>query len=205
MTRIKVCGITRPEDAAQAAALGAWALGFVFAKSPRRIQPGQAARIASGLPEGILKVGVFVDEAPNLIEAVAEEVGLDLIQLHGTEPAETCDLLGRDRVIKAIRVRCEESLAQAADYVGHCFAVLLDAWDPLAAGGTGKSWDWSLASPERLPRLILAGGLGLDNVDEAIRLVGPWALDVSSGVEAAPGIKDPELLQAFFQAVREAE
>jgi len=205
MTRIKVCGITRPEDAVAAATLGAWAIGFVFADSPRRVSPEQAAGIASGVPPGILKVGVFVDEKPDAIESIAEKVGLDLLQLHGSESPQLCDALGPDRVVKALRVRSKESLARAAAYVGHCYAVLLDAWDPSASGGTGKAWDWALASVAEFPRLILAGGLSSGNVGEAISRVHPWAVDVSSGVESAPGRKDPERLRAFFSAVRKAE
>lgn len=145
-----------------------------------------------------------MDEEPERVLEVAERVGLDLFQLHGSEPPEVCDLLGPHRVLKAVRVRSQESLAQAASYVGHCLALLLDAWAPERAGGTGRSWDWSLATRAGGWRIVLAGGLNPDNVGEAVATVAPWAVDVSSGVESAPGVKDPVLLERFFRAVEGA-
>ena len=201
MVKVKICGITNIEDALHAARCGADALGFVFfAGSPRCIEPETARSIIAALPPFVTSVGLFVNERPERIEETAAFCGLDLLQLHGDEPPAACRIPGR-RVTKALRVRDEQSLVQAADY--DVAGLLLDAWVPGAFGGTGRSFNWQLAA--RLARqcpVILAGGLTPRNVAEAVRTVRPWAVDVSSGVEASPGKKDPEKVAAFIRKAK---
>lgn len=207
-TRVKICGIKRLEDAQLAVELGAAALGFNFYPlSPRYIAPAAAADIAHTLPPFIVPVGVFADETDAAhVAAVARQAGAAAIQLHGPrfpEPDGLEELRGF-RLIRAVAVRdgfsVEELGALKAD------AFLLDAYDPKLIGGSGKSFDWNLArQAKRYGTILLAGGLTPENVGEAIRQVRPFAVDVASGVESAPGVKDPVKLEAFFRAVREAE
>ena len=196
--RVKICGITGSDDALHAAACGADALGFVFyAGSPRCVTPELAASICAELPPFITRVGLFVNEAPERIREIAETCGLDTVQLHGDEESAACDFTPR-RSIKALRVRDAASLAGHARY--RTSALLLDAWVADAYGGTGQSFNWQLAAEVARQRpVILAGGLTPDNVGEAIRQVRPYAVDVSSGVESAPGRKDPEKVAAFIR------
>ncbi len=204
MTRVKICGIRTLKDAHAAVAAGADAVGFVlWPKSRRYVDPEEAARIARNLPPFVVRVGVFVNEPPETVEEVAQHVGLDAIQLHGDEPPEVCARLRR-RVIKAIRVRNAHSLQLAASYP--VSALLLDTYLPDTYGGTGRTFDWSLAEAiQHLDRpLILSGGLTPENVAEAIRRVRPYGVDVSSGVET-DGRKDPEKIRAFVAAVRRAD
>jgi len=204
VTRVKICGIRTVEAARAAAEAGADAVGFVFwSKSRRFIRPDEAARISRVLPPFVVRVGVFVDERPEVMEEIAQTVGLDAVQLHGDEPPEVWGVLRR-RVIKAIRVRDPSSLAQAAQYT--VSAILLDTYVPDTYGGTGKPFDWSLAREVRgwgRP-VILSGGLTPENVREAIEQVRPYGVDVSSGVETE-GEKDPQKIRAFVQAVRHAD
>jgi phosphoribosylanthranilate isomerase len=202
MTRIKICGITNLEDARLAAELGAQALGFIFyPKSPRSIKPEAARQIIAQLPPLVLSVGVFVNEAAALVLEVAEMVRLDWVQLHGEEPPEYCRFLYRN-VMKAIRVQDQSSLEQMQRYQGSVRAFLLDTHTSGQKGGTGESFDWSLAKQaQEYGPVVLAGGLRPENVATAIQEASPWAVDVASGVEAAPGKKDPARLRAFFQAV----
>lgn len=206
MARVKVCGITNMEDALAAVEAGADLLGFNFyARSPRRVSPEEARRIVERLPEGVEGVGVFVNEpSPEEVERIARESGLGAVQLHGDETPEFCRGLRALTTIKALRVRADYSPGAAADYATD--AVLLDAYAPEAFGGTGHTFDWSLAlrTRESVPRLFLAGGLKPDNVAEAVRLVNPYAVDVCSGVETAPGRKSPELMRRFVEEVRKA-
>ena len=201
MVKVKICGITNIGDALHACACGADALGFVFyAKSPRCIESEQARGIIAALPPFVASVGLFVNERLGRIEEVAAFCGLGMIQLHGDEPPESCRIPGR-RVIKALRVRDAGSLARAAEY--EVAGLLLDAWVPGAYGGTGRSFNWELA--ERIARhrpVILAGGLTAENVAAAVAAVAPYAVDVSSGVEAAPGVKDPAKVAAFIRAAK---
>lgn len=194
MIPVKVCGLTRLEDARLAWECGASALGFIFhPPSPRAITARQAREIRRGLPAEAFCVGVFVDLDPDRINAVAEAAGLAAVQLHGREHPEQCAAI-RLPVIKVIRAADEAKLDHYA-----VSAFLLDASHPTKHGGTGLKADWDLAA--RLARrrpLILAGGLNPDNVLEAIQRVNPAGLDVCSGVEAAPGTKDPDLLQALL-------
>lgn len=205
MVRIKICGITNLEDALLAAELGACALGFIFyPKSPREVEPEAARQIIAQLPPFILTVGVFVDEELAAVQDLAARVGLDWIQLHGSEPPDYCRSLGR-RIIKAFRIRDESSLTEMARYQGSVQAHLLDTYKKGQVGGTGETFNWDLARQAwQYGPIILAGGLTPDNIALAIRTAQPQAVDVASGVEAAPGKKDPEKLRAFFEAVRKA-
>lgn len=203
MTRVKICGITSQEDALTAVEAGADALGFVFFKeSPRHIFPEQAARIIEQLPPFVQVVGLFVNEEAGMVNEVADLCRLDLVQLHGDEPAAYCGQIRR-RVLKAFRVRSLTCLDPIRDYP--VAGYLLDTYSPSFYGGTGLSFNWEIAAEavKRHQRIILAGGLTPDNVAEAIRQVRPWAVDVSSGVERAPGIKDHQKLREFIRNTKE--
>lgn len=205
MTRLKICGITNLEDALLAAELGAHALGFIFyPKSPRGITPDAARQIIGHLPPLVLSVGVFVNEPLAIVLEVADMVRLDWVQLHGEEPPEYCRLLRRN-VIKAIRVRDRESLTHMQSYQGCVRAFLLDTHKSGQRGGTGESFDWSLArEAKEYGPIVLAGGLTPNNVAAAIQVATPQGVDVASGVEASPGKKDQGRLRAFFEAVAAA-
>ena len=200
--RVKICGITRADDARLAADLGAWAVGFIFwPKSPRFIEASRARAIVDRLPAYVTPVGVFVDQDVEEIEGIAREVRLGAVQLHGDETPAGARLLTR-RVIKALSV--ERAMTQAADDWADA-TVLLDATDGERRGGTGTAIDWTRAAVVARQRpVLLAGGLRPANVGEAIRAVRPAAIDVSSGVERAPGEKDPALMEALFRAVADA-
>jgi phosphoribosylanthranilate isomerase len=201
MVRIKICGITNLEDALLAAALGADALGFIFyPKSPRAVAPETARAIIKQLPPFVSTVGVFVDEEAAKVRDLAAQVGLDWLQLQGKESPEYCRSLSR-RVIKGLRIKDQSSLADLAAYRDAAQALLLDTYKKGLPGGTGESFDWQLAREARqFGPIILSGGLTPDNVAEAIATAEPQAVDVASGVEAAPGQKDPAKLRAFFKA-----
>ncbi len=203
MVRVKICGITNLEDARLAAELGAHALGFIFyPKSPRSVAPDTAREIIRNLPPFVMTVGVFVDEEAELVRETAERVGLDWVQLHGQESPEYCRSMGR-RVIKGFRIKDQDSLALLPDYRGAVQAFLLDTYKAGTAGGTGETFDWSLARQAgALGPIILAGGLNPENIGQAIKVAQPAAVDVASGVEASPGKKDPEKIRAFFGAIR---
>ena len=202
MVRIKICGITNLEDALLATGLGANALGFIFyAKSPRSVEPEAAREIIRQLPPFVLSVGVFVDEEAGVVQELAARVGLDWVQLHGQESPEYCRSLGR-RVLKGFRIKDEDSLEELQTYRGAVQAFLLDTYKKGQTGGTGETFDWELArKAQDYGPIVLAGGLTADNVAQAVAAVRPQAVDVASGVEAAPGKKDPEKLRAFFRAV----
>ncbi len=199
--RIKICGITSGEDALAAVAAGADALGFVFhPASPRAVSIEQAAAIIKVLPPFVSTVGLFVNAERATIEAIMIRCGLDLIQLHGDETPQDCLYPGR-RVIKALRVKGVESLLQAATY--QVSGLLLDAWSEKVYGGSGESFDWALLRDFAGSHpVILAGGLSPENVAAAIRQVRPYAVDVSSGVESAPGKKDLAKVTEFIRQVR---
>ena len=201
---VKICGITRFEDAVLAARLGAVCVGFVFwPQSPRFVEPAAAADILAALPPHVAGVGVFVNQAVEEVNAIADRVGLGAVQLHGEEPVAACAQCTR-RVIKAVRLSAGGT-ADTVDTVWAGATVLLDAFDPERWGGTGRPIDWTLAAQiARRRRTILSGGLRAENVREAVRQVAPYGLDVSSGVELRPGIKAPERMRAFFEAVTAA-
>ncbi|MDD5366858.1 MAG: phosphoribosylanthranilate isomerase [Gallionellaceae bacterium] len=200
-TRIKICGITRVEDGLAAARLGADAIGLVFAeKSPRRLDLARALEIARVLPPFVATVALFVNPDPAAVAAVVRELRPSLLQFHGEEAAEFCGRFATP-YLKAIRVRPETDLLQCASDFADAAGLLLDAYTPAAHGGTGHRFDWSLI-PSGMPLpVVLAGGLEAGNVAEAVRQVRPWAVDVSSGVEAAKGIKDAAKVAAFINEV----
>ncbi len=204
-TRIKICGITRPEDALRAAELGADAIGLIFfAGSARHVTAARALEVIARLPPFVTTVGLFVDASPAEVEAVLSVVPLDLLQFHGDESPAYCE--GFDRpYIKAIAAAPGVDLLQSAGFHAKARALLVDAYVPGVAGGTGVQADWS-AIPRNLPiPVVLAGGLHAGNVSEAIRTVQPWAVDVSSGVEQSRGIKDHNKMAAFVRGVRDAD
>lgn len=204
-TRVKICGITRPGDGVEAARLGADAIGLVFhAASPRAVTAEQARAVVAALPPFVTTVGLFVDAEPARIRAILEAVPLDLLQFHGDEPAPVCEALGRP-YIKALRMREDlDAAAAIAAYPG-ARGVLLDAYRPEAAGGTGHRFDWGRVPAHPGRPIVLAGGLDPDNVGGAVAAVRPFAVDVSSGVERDKGIKDPARMAAFLEAVRKAD
>jgi phosphoribosylanthranilate isomerase len=203
--RVKICGITNSDDAAAAVDAGADALGFVFhRKSPRYVEPQVVKSIVASLPPFILPVGVFVNEESKIVRDLMDSCGLALAQLHGNESAGYCETLGRP-VIKAIGLKDRASLLALAEYKGRAQVrgFLLDAFAPDAYGGTGHTTDWTIAAEvAKSVTVILAGGLTPENVATAVRTVKPYAVDVSSGVEAGPGNKDHEKMRAFVQAAK---
>jgi phosphoribosylanthranilate isomerase len=197
---VKVCGITTPHDAALAVSAGASAIGLVFwPSSPRAVDPARAREIVASLPALVSVVGVFVNQVGEA-KRLAAELGLSAVQFHGDESSEDCRGAGV-RVIKAISVR-DASAIDAARALPDDVTVLLDAHDPVKRGGTGQAIDWGIAREIARQRItILSGGLNPDNVREAVDAVAPWAIDVSSGVERAPGAKDPSKILALFGAL----
>lgn len=201
-TRVKICGITRLEDALTAANAGADALGFVFyAPSPRALEPVAAARIVQQLPAFVTTTGLFVNATAKDVRSTLEQVSLDLLQFHGDETPEFCESFGRP-YIKALRMQPGVDIAALAQSYTGARGILLDTYVQGVPGGTGQAFDWQ-AIPEHLAKpLILAGGLGVDNVRQAIEQVRPWAVDVSGGVERERGIKCADKIRAFMQQVR---
>ena len=203
--KIKICGITNPEDAAAAVEAGVDALGFVlYRKSPRYIEPHLVKQIIAELPPFVLPVGVFVNEDAKVLRDLMDSCGLALAQLHGDETATYCETLGRP-VLKAIRLKDRRSFLALAEFKGRAGVrgLLLDAYSDDAYGGTGRTTDWSLAAEvARAATVVLAGGLTAENVGAAIRTVRPYGVDVSSGVEDRPGKKNREKMRAFVQAAK---
>jgi len=209
-TRIKICGITRPEDAQHAAALGADAIGLVFyGPSPRNVSVEQASAVLDVLPPFVTSVGLFVNASADEINAVLEQVNLDLLQFHGNESPEFC--AGFERPwIKAIRMAEGVDLHVEAERYSESSGLLLDAYHPALPGGTGESFEWARVPNDLSGTVILAGGLTAENVGEAIRTVQPYAVDVSGGVEAdsrlkGKGIKDWGKMADFVAAVRSSD
>lgn len=204
MVRSKICGITRIEDGLACARHGADAIGLVFyPPSPRNVTPAQACAIARALPPFVTTVALFVDPDPAQVETVLREVRPDVLQFHGNEGPQLCGSFGVPW-LKAVRVKAGLNLVEYATRYSGAQGLLLDAYVEGQAGGTGQSFDWSLI-PSDLPLpVVLSGGLDADNVSAAIRHVKPWAVDVSSGVEAAKGIKSEAKIAAFMQGVRNA-
>jgi phosphoribosylanthranilate isomerase len=200
--RVKICGMTNREDAMAAAELGADALGFVFAKSPRQVSPDSARTIIDTLPPFVQTVGVFVDEDAGKVAQIVSFCGLDVLQFHGKESPSYCGSFPQ-KVVKAIRVREDEALGDFNDYGTAVDAFLLDTHVSGRPGGTGKTFDWSVATEaKKHGNIILAGGLNPDNVASAIRAVRPYGVDASSGLEQKPGVKDHDKVARFIRAVR---
>jgi phosphoribosylanthranilate isomerase len=198
-TRVKICGITRPEDGVMAARLGADAIGLVFyARSPRAVSLIQAQAVVAALPPFVTTVALFVDPQPDEVKTVVVAVAPDLLQFHGDESPEFCDQFARPW-IKAVAMREGLDLAAVMQQYRHGQGVLLDTYRPGLPGGTGETFDWDAIPAELAERIILAGGLNPANVAAAIAKVRPYAVDVSGGVEASKGIKDAALMAAFLK------
>ena len=203
MTWIKICGITNMNDALKATSLGVDALGFIFAPSPRRVEPDVAKKIILALPKTLLKVGVFVNEAPEEVQRVAKYCSLNALQFHGEESPEYCKRFYHP-IIKAIRIKSFESLKEMEKYPD-CL-ILLDTFSPTQAGGTGNPFPWEVALKAKEEReFILSGGLKPENIEEAIKKVRPWGVDICSGVEAIPKKKDLLKMANFVKEVRKAD
>ena len=204
-TRVKMCGITRPEHARAAAEAGADAIGLVFFEpSPRYVTRARARAVCAALPPLVSVVGVFVNPEPRDIEVVVEDLPVDLLQFHGEEPPELCAGAGRPYV-KAVRVRTRDDIVEAAARYADARALLLDAHHDALWGGTGARFDWDVVPDDVGSPIVLAGGLTPENVAGAIRRVRPFAVDVSGGVESAPGEKDPRSMERFMKEVASAE
>lgn len=204
-TRIKICGITTPDDARVAIDCGADAIGLVFyPKSPRAVSLEQAVEIAAVVPPFVSLVALFVNEPAEQIERILTTVPIDLLQFHGDETPAFCQQFGRPW-IKALRVKPEMDIAVACDRYRSARGVLLDSWQKDVPGGTGKTFDWQLAAHTLPLPVVLAGGLHARNVGTAIAELQPAAVDVSGGVERAPGEKDPGKIRDFIAAVRAAD
>jgi phosphoribosylanthranilate isomerase len=205
VTRIKFCGITSLEDAERAASAGAWAIGLIFwPRSPRRCEQGAAVEIAAALKRRVEVAGVFVNATLDYVTESADAVGLTMLQLHGDEGPAYCGEAARRtgcKVIKAVRVRSGADVQALSSF--HTDYHLLDSYTAGVPGGTGETFAWEIARSHRgrIP-MILSGGLNPDNVAGAIEAVRPFAVDVASGTEASPGVKDPDKLEAFAAAVR---
>jgi phosphoribosylanthranilate isomerase len=204
MTLVKICGITNAGDARVAADAGADAVGLIFAESPRRVDVEEARRISIELPENIVKVGVFVDEDPAEVIRVCREVGLDLVQLHGDEAPETVTAARESgvKVMKALRVRDATSLEALEGYEADLF--LLDTYSERVRGGTGERFDWEVAKSVRgRDNIVVSGGLGPENVREAVEFFEPYGVDASSSLEDGPGKKNVERVRRFVLAARD--
>jgi phosphoribosylanthranilate isomerase len=206
VTRIKMCGVTTPEDGRDAAMLGADAIGLNFFEgSPRWVTPERASRIIESLPPFVAAIGVFVNYAdPQALEDFAVSIRLDAVQLHGDETPDYCSMINRVQVIKAIHMNETFQVNSLQNYPVSAF--LLDAYSPTEFGGTGRVFNWSQAAgADAFGHIILAGGLNPDNVPAAIEELHPFAVDVSSGIEAEPGKKDYASMRRFVEAVQRAD
>lgn len=201
--RVKICGLTRVEDVKSAIEAGADAVGFVFTRSPRRISAETAAGLVNYVPKGVLSVGLFMNQDRSEIGQVVNSVPLDVLQFHGSETERECSAFDLPW-LKAVAMENAESARQAERDFPNAMGLLLDSHTAGKRGGSGKVFDWSLSRPVSKP-VWLAGGLNVENVTRAIRIVKPFAVDVSSGVEVSPGIKDASRMMAFIDAVREVE
>ncbi len=200
--RTKICGITQVEDALIAAQAGVDALGLVFyAKSPRAVTVAQAQKIIAALPPFVSTVGLFVNASRSEINAILDELPLDVLQFHGDETAADCEGFARP-YFRALRMQPGLDIAQLAEQYQSAQGILLDAWVPGVHGGTGERFDWTQIPASLAKPLILAGGLNADNVAQAMQQVQPWAVDVSGGVEANRGIKDADKMRKFLYAVQ---
>jgi phosphoribosylanthranilate isomerase len=203
MTFVKICGITNAGDARAAADAGADAIGLIFAESPRRVDAEEARRISIALPEDVIRVGVFVDEEPTEVLRISREVGLDLVQLHGDEVPESVTALREAgvKVMKALRVKNAATLDALDEYEAELF--LLDAYSAKARGGTGERFDWGVAKSLRgRDNIVVSGGLGPENVREAVQFFEPFGVDASSSLEDGPGRKSGERVRRFVLAAK---
>jgi len=199
MTKVKICGFTEPNNARDAALAGVDAIGLVFYdKSPRNVDIHSAQKIIEALPPFINRVGLFVNANPNFIDEILCEVPLDTLQFHGDESVLDCAQYQMP-FIKSLRVKPDTNVKEIAENFSSASALLLDSFSPSSYGGTGESFDWSLACVKISLPIILAGGLTVDNVADAIKQVNPYAVDASSGVESAPGVKDIDKIEAFIR------
>lgn len=204
-TRIKICGITRPEDALAAARLGADAIGLVFYQpSPRAVTPAQAREIVTALPPFVTAVALFLDAGPELVEEVLATVPVGMLQFHGRESPAFCRHFGRP-YLKAVPMGSEADTMAYARRYPDAAGFLLDSHEAGQAGGSGHAFDWARVPAGLGAPLILAGGLAAGNVAEAVRAVRPYAVDVSSSVESVPGVKDPGRMAAFIDEVHRVE
>ncbi|GAA5786501.1 N-(5'-phosphoribosyl)anthranilate isomerase [Chitiniphilus shinanonensis] len=203
-TRIKICGLRDAATARQAARLGADAIGLVFyGPSPRNVDLATAAAVCAALPPFVSSVGLFVNAEPAFVRQVLAAVPLDVLQFHGDEAPDYCRAFGRP-YLKAVRVKPDVNLLEYAARYADARGLLVDAFVEGVPGGTGEAFDWRLLPPDLPLPLVLSGGLDPDNVRDAVQRVRPWAVDVSSGVESARGVKDLERIAAFIDAVRAA-
>lgn len=203
--RTKICGLTRPEDAATAAALGADAIGLVFFEgSKRHVDVAQAQAIVRALPPFVSVVALFVNETESAVRRILAQVPVDILQFHGDETAEFCRRFDRP-YLKAVRVRSTDDMLAAAKHYPDARAVLFDAHIEGEYGGTGHSFDWHMLPSNLMGNWVLSGGLDAENIRRALAITGARAVDVSSGVESAPGIKSAEKMAAFLAAVRQTE
>jgi phosphoribosylanthranilate isomerase len=201
--KVKICGLTRAEDVKASVTAGADVIGFVFTKSPRRISINTAIRLSGYVPNGVLRVGLFLDQDRSEIDRVLDSVPLDILQFHGRETEQQCSVFNLPW-LKAVAMDNAGSAKLAETEYPGALGLLLDSHTAGKRGGSGKVFDWSLSAPLSKP-VWLAGGLNAENVGQAIRTVRPYAVDVSSGVESAPGIKDSTRISNFIKAVREVE
>lgn len=202
MTEVKICGITNSQDALAALECGAAALGFIFyPPSPRYLKPADAKKIIASLPNKLVKIGVFVNEKPEEIKKVMEYCSLDMIQLHGDESPEYCNQFPASSIIKAFALKNDDDVNQALNY--NVAAILIDSRHAGLYGGTGKTSNWEMARriKDKKP-LVLSGGLNAENIAEAMKTIAPNALDINSGVEESPGIKDYKKLRQIFEIIR---
>lgn len=203
-TRVKICGFTRREDAVIAAGLGVDAIGLVFyPPSPRNVTIDQAVAITQALPAFVSVVGLFVDAEPSFVKDVLSQVFIDCLQFHGDESPEACRIYGKP-YIKAIRMKADTNLSELAKQYADAAGLLLDAYHPGIQGGTGSGFDWELIKNQGKLPIILAGGLSPDNAALAVQQVRPYALDVSSGVEAEKGVKDAAKMAEFIKKTNQA-
>ena len=199
MTKVKICGFTDPNNARDASIAGVDAVGLVFYhKSPRNVDVQKAQEIIDALPPFVNRVGLFVNANPSFVDEILCEVPLDTLQFHGDESLLDCTQYQMP-FIKSLRVRPDTNVVQVAEQFSSASAILLDSFNPSNFGGTGEAFDWSLACVDISLPIILAGGLNSDNVSSAIRQVRPYAVDASSGVESAPGVKDIDKIEAFIR------
>lgn len=204
-TRIKICGLTRAVDVEAAVAAGADACGFILAASPRQLTVERAAELAALVPPPVARIGVFVDADPAFVEEVVRMAGLTAVQFSGSETPEMCAVVSVP-VIKVLAVGTDFGWKAAEPYRGHAAALLLDTYDPQRAGGTSRTFAWQrIGDPPGWAPLFVAGGLHAGNVAELLKVVRPFAVDVSSGVETSPGVKDYTEIEGFCAAVRAAD